>query len=208
MLAAQGVWAQDVPATDATGDTATVPEMDGGMGMGMHGGMDGGMGGPMGMGGPLADFAAIDADGNGLVTPQEIAAHAAARFAAADSDGDGGLDAVEMAAAIQAARADDLARMAARMAVGRIARVDDNGDGLVQASEMQARMPPLASLFDRVDTDSDGAISTAEAETARAAMLERGGDRRHRGGHGDGHGQGEGRRGWAAWFGFGDRQGD
>lgn len=132
------------------------------------------------------EFGALDADGDGLVTADELRAAAGARFALADADGDGALSPEEMAAAVMAARA---GMMQERMAE-RLARLDTNGDGLLQLEELEARMPPVARMIDRHDTDGDGAISAEEMEAARTAMQDRG----HRG---QGHGRGEGRGfGW------------
>lgn len=142
----------------------------------------GGEGGPMfGM-----DFAAIDADKDGKITQAEIDAHRAAQAKALDTDGDGLLSAEELAAMhLQNAttRAND---RAARM----IERMDSDGDGKLSAAEMAARPMP-ARMFDRLDTDKDGAITEAELAAARDRMTERMGDRRgdmkrgHHGGQGN-----------------------
>jgi hypothetical protein len=159
---------------------------------GMAQGMDGmGHGGQMGAG-MLPDFATLDADADGQVTSTEVDAHMAARFAAADTDGSGGLSVAEAVAMTEAMRVE---AMTARM-TERLQRIDDNADGEVQAEEFQARMPQTALLFDHLDTDNSGGISTEEFEEGHAQMNERRGGRHDgmRGGHHDGDG-----RGWMFW---------
>ena len=139
-----------------------------------------------GMGPRALDFATADADGDGLLTPEELTGWAEARFAAADADADGALSAEEMADAASEAMAGRIAERTARM----VERMDDDGDGLLQYSEIEARMPRPAMIFDRLDTDGDGAISSEEF----AAVAE------HRGGPGGMMQRGEG-RGFGGWFG-------
>lgn len=122
------------------------------------GGM-GGMGGPGGGRGAmmLEMFDAIDANQDGKITQDEIAAHRAAEFAAADTNGDGQLDAEELAAQM-------LKQMMARQAARMIENMDDDGNGSLSAAEM--REGPLSANFARIDTDNDGAISKEEAQAA------------------------------------------
>jgi Ca2+-binding EF-hand superfamily protein len=125
---------------------------------------------------PVLDlFAAADADADGMLTPEELAAHRAARFAAADANGDGALDAAEVTAW---QRAEAEARLAAR-AARLIERQDDNGDGALSAAELGES--PVEARFARIDTDDDGRITLAEAEAAAERMA-----RRHKRGHGPG----------------------
>lgn len=150
----------------------------------------GDMGGQMG-GLAQIDFAAVDADKDGKITPAEVDAFRAAEVTAADTDKDGKLSAAELSAmqlARLTARAED---MAARM----IERHDADGDGLLTAAEFATRPAPQ-NLFDRADTDADGALSEAELDAARAQMAEmRGGEGRGKG-HGHGDGEGHGRWFW------------
>ncbi len=125
---------------------------------------------------PILDlFAGADADADGMLTPEELAAHRAARFAAADANGDGALDAAEVTAW---QRAEAEARLAAR-AARLIERQDDNGDGALSAAELGES--PVEARFARIDTDDDGRITLAEAEAAAERMA-----RRHKRGHGPG----------------------
>jgi Ca2+-binding EF-hand superfamily protein len=139
--------------------------MNHGMGHGMdHGGGMGGMGG-------MLDFDTLDADGDGTITTDEIAAARAGMVDGIDADGDGMLSADEIAAfhmrGMQA-RAD---AMAARM----IEALDADGDGMLSAAELLARPMPMqmmTRMFDRADADGDGAISRQEWDDARDAMRE------------------------------------
>jgi hypothetical protein len=161
-----------------------------GHGMGMHGEM--GMGGAGGMFGALmgADFATLDADGDGGITEADLVARATARFAEADADGSGGLTGAEMVAMAEMIRQEQMAARLER----RMARIDDSGDGEIQFDELQARAPAGVHFFDAFDADNDGAVSAEEfaaAEEEMAAMHEDRGPR-------------EG--GWG-WWGRGDHDG-
>lgn len=144
----------------------------------MGGGMmhDGGMMGGDMQGGPFQNFAEIDADKDGKITPAEIEAFRAARFAAADTNKDGSLSAEEMIAMHEAMRAERQLQRSTQM----IAKFDKNADGLLTADEMP-QPGDEGAMFDRLDTDKDGAISQAEADAAKEMM------RGHRG-----HGKGKG----------------
>lgn len=138
-----------------------------------------GMMGMMGGGemGPMADFATLDSDGDGKVTPQELAAARAARIAGLDANGDGKLSEDE----IVAHRMAQMQARAAEMAKAMIAARDADGDGLLSVEEMAAPAMP-ARMFQRLDADGDGAISAAEMEAARDRMQGRRADRGERGG--------------------------
>jgi Ca2+-binding EF-hand superfamily protein len=118
-------------------------------------------------------FAAIDANSDGKVTQEELAAHRAAMFAAADSNGDGSLNADELAARDLARFTESQPERTARM----LDRHDANGDGSLSADEIgEGRME---DHFARIDTDNDGAISQAEAEAAVDRFAEHRGKRKH-----------------------------
>lgn len=118
-------------------------------------------------------FAAIDADSDGKVTQEELAAHRAAMFAASDSNSDGSLSTDELAARELARFTETLPDRTARM----LERRDANGDGSLSADEMGEG--PMEDHFARIDTDNDGAISQAEAEAAVDGHGERRGKRKH-----------------------------
>ena len=127
------------------------------------------------------DFEAIDLDGNGLITPEELAAQAEARFGRADANGDGLLSMEELAAAMaarrEAARDERMAR--------RFEAMDADGDGFLSAEELAPPADRMARMFERADADGDGAISAEEAEEMRPGP--------RRGRHGERGPRGEGR---------------
>lgn len=137
-----------------------------------------------GMGRPAAfDFAAIDADKDGKITPAEIEAHRAAEITAADTDGDGFLSAEELAAM----QAKQMQARGTQRAQRMIDRMDSDNDGKLSLAEMQDRAPGQR-MFDRMDTDNDGALSEAEIAAAKDRMADhRGGKERRGGGHRHGH---------------------
>jgi Ca2+-binding EF-hand superfamily protein len=125
----------------------------------------------------LQRFDTMDTDKDGKVTVAEIEAFRVARFAAADVNGDGLLDKDELAAF----RLEEMQARADAQAARMIERMDGSGDGKLAADEMPG-MTGGKPLFDRVDTDGDGAISKAEAEAALAFMMDhRGKGRRDNG---------------------------
>lgn len=126
--------------------------------------------GPMGgmMGEALLNFEALDANKDGQLTKEELAAGRAAKFAEADADKDGKLSVDEMVAMREKAEAARKAEMAKAM----IGRIDADKDGFVSAAEMEA-MPMMDKMFDRVDENEDGAISTEEMQAMKARMEER-----------------------------------
>ena len=137
-----------------------------------------------GRGGMAFDFTAMDTDKDGKVTEAEIAAYRAAQIAGLDADGNGLISATEMTAQIER----QMSARAADMAAQRIAAQDVDGDGSLSVEELVSRPVP-ADMFDRVDTDRDGAITQAEADAAQAKMRDRFADMR------DGRGKGWGKHG-------------
>ncbi|HHL20172.1 MAG TPA: EF-hand domain-containing protein [Aliiroseovarius sp.] len=144
---------------------------------------------PAGKRGPMprmplfTHFATIDTDGNGEVTMAELEAFGAARFAAADADGDGLLSRDEVLGMIQAQaeerralardngaperpapNAQRLVRIVDRL----FDRRDTDDDGMLSAAEIEPPMAMVERLFARLDADGNGAISVDEVETALA----------------------------------------
>lgn len=143
---------------------------------------------PMPMGPPPLDFKAIDKNGDGKITPDEMKAWHEARLKSADTNGDGAVSVDELKAEIlkrMEARADDMAK---RM----MERKDANGDGKLSPDEM---MPANFDevMFARLDANGDGVVTQDEVDAARARMEERMKAHGERDGH---HGHGGKHRGW------------
>lgn len=151
-----------------------------------HGGP--GFGPGFGPGGPgaMMDFDALDADKDGKVTAEELAAHRKARIDGLDANADGRIDAAELVA-MQMREAEARAKdRAERM----IEMMDADGDGALGAAELLAMPMPGAQMLERLDADGDGAISKAEFDAAMQRMEHGPGPRGERGerGHGPKHG--------------------
>ncbi len=110
-------------------------------------------------------FNQVDANGDGKLTREEIAAHRKARHDKKDTNGDGKISRDEF----KAAGKSDYAARADRM----FDRMDQNGDGFLteadkpKGKDMDKRR---AAMFDRADKDGDGALSREEAKDAHMGM--------------------------------------
>lgn len=115
-------------------------------------------------------MAKSDSDGNGTLSAAEHATGAKAMFIAMDANGDGSVTVEEMEAA--SAAADTPADPEAKSAAEKIATVDGNGDGALTAHE---HATASAKMFTTMDTDRDGALTIAEIDAGHDAMLRKGG---------------------------------
>lgn len=124
--------------------------------------------------GPHPRLEAVDANQDGNITKDEIAAHRAEKFTNADTNGDNLVSAEEFEAF---AEAEQERRRAERQAK-RFSKLDANGDGVITADEhASAADERMDRMFARVDTDGDGVITEAEREAAKDKMRERRGKR-------------------------------
>lgn len=139
--------------------------------------------------GQMFVFEDVDANADGKVTKDEIAAYHAAKVAGMDTDKDGNLSEAELIAGQKQGQAERQANREAKMAKRMIEQRDANKDGVLSLDEMAPKDGRGDKMFDRADADGDGAISKAEADAAQEKMGKRGGDR---GGDRDGERRGKG----------------
>ena len=102
-----------------------------------------------------AQFARMDADGDGRVTLDEYRDAAKAAFDALDADHNYGVDAAELEAA-QPQRDGELS------AAQRIALVDGNDDGVLTADENRVA---VEADFERIDANGDDALDLSEVKS-------------------------------------------
>lgn len=107
-------------------------------------------------------MSALDADGDGVISGQEIEG-AAAALKKLDKNGDGQLSADET-------RPQGFGGGFDRGAL--FGRLDENKDGKLSSSEIPERMQPF---LQRLDTNSDGDITREEYDSARSRFGNRGG---------------------------------
>lgn len=108
-----------------------------------------------------------DANANGQLDPDEIAALRMHAFQRADANGDGTVSRAEQEeAASRRARRADMARM---MGEEQIGRFDMNGDGAISLSEFESAPRPGFAL---IDVNSDGAIDRSEMDRFMAILAE------------------------------------
>ena len=103
-------------------------------------------------------FDAVDADGDGTVTREEVDTYRASRLAEVDASGDGALSIEEF---------DTLYREFTRSRmVDMFQDLDADGDGVISAEEMDTR---VSRMFDRMDRDGDGALTLQKRGASRSA---------------------------------------
>lgn len=124
-----------------------------------------------------------DANHDGIVTREEVIADADRRFAAMDTDGDGKLSREEMRAARQARRAGG----GAEGRLDRIRPASPTGEphrrgGARPPLTQQAFRDRALNMFDRADANHDGRVDAQEMQAMRLLMRAR----MSGGGHGEG----------------------
>ncbi|MBC9031506.1 ca2+ sensor protein [Sphingomonas sp. JC676] len=101
-------------------------------------------------------LARADANGDGIVTREEMLADVDARFAKLDANKDGKVTADERKVFAEGTRP--------RM----MGRTDANGDGAVTLEEQRAQ---ANKRFDRIDTNHDGKIDQSERDAVMQRMM-------------------------------------
>lgn len=99
----------------------------------------------------MQSFEALDANGDGSITQEEIDGMRAEHLAAHDANGDGELSLDEFAGLWQ-----ELTRP---MTVRAFQALDADGDGTITRAEFDR---PVAGMVNRMDRNSDGSISSRE----------------------------------------------
>jgi len=102
------------------------------------------------------EFSEFDANGDGAISRDELAAFRQSRFDEADSNGDGVLSREELLANIRAGADKRVDRM--------IERRDADGDGALSIDETVLYEAHAERMFGWADADDDGAISAEEYE--------------------------------------------
>jgi Ca2+-binding EF-hand superfamily protein len=119
--------------------------------------------------GALADFDAIDADGDGRISAAEHGAGAKKMFQAMDQDRDDRVTAAEMSAAQRAiSGAGSTSRPMSSEEKIRV--VDTNGDGILSAAEHENAS---REMFAKMDADKDGFLSREEWAAGHAALAKK-----------------------------------
>jgi Ca2+-binding EF-hand superfamily protein len=126
----------------------------------------------------------MDTDQDGSVSPTEHAAGAKKMFEKMDADGDGIVTAQEMSSAhkdMPTARSDEGASESAtgtasrlgksdrpKSSASKIKAIDTDGDGAITAAEHEAG---ARKMFDKMDKDHNGKLSAAEIQAGHEKML-------------------------------------
>lgn len=104
-------------------------------------------------------FEAIDVDGDGSLTREELSQFTSQMFAGMDLDENGTLSQDEVTRAAQA--------RAAERSKKRFALADEDGNGVIDETEFSDRRNQRhAALFTRFDANEDGVLSRQETEKA------------------------------------------
>ena len=119
---------------------------------------------------PDARFEAMDANGDGKVSPDEHAAAAARMFEKMDANGDGKVTATEMDTARQKVLAEKgfRGKKSEMSSADKIKTIDTNGDGVLTADEHAAG---AKMMFDKMDTNDDSYLTKAEIQAGHQKYL-------------------------------------
>lgn len=118
------------------------------------------------------EFSELDANGDGVLTQEDLTAAAQARFSDVDADGNGSVTRAEMAAHAESQREERRQERLDDM----IERADANNDGALSFEELTDERRGTRML-DRLDADGNGEVSEEEF-----ASFERRGPKHRHGG--------------------------
>ena len=110
---------------------------------------------------PHHSFEELDANGDGKLMQDEMAAHMQARFEGADTDGDGTLSKEELLARV----GERMAKRAEKYVDHMLERHDADDDGALTMDEMKSRHK--GKMFAKMDADQDGAVTKEEFDAMR-----------------------------------------
>lgn len=110
---------------------------------------------------PQHSFEELDANGDGKITQDEMAAHMQARFAERDANGDGQLSEDELRSFMQDKANKKIEKRISHM----MKRHDANDDGQLAMEEMKDGR--MGKMMKRADADGDGSISKEEFEAMK-----------------------------------------
>lgn len=113
--------------------------------------------------GPASGFAAMDADGDGVLAPAEHASAAGRMFRQMDADQNGEVTPAEMELAQPRVGGGSPLSAADKIKV-----IDLNGDGRLSKVE---HAEGSRTMFAKMDVNADGALSRGEFEAGHKAML-------------------------------------
>jgi len=123
---------------------------------------------PQGQMGMMPDFATLDANGDGKISPDEMKAFGVGRVAGMDANKDGFVTKDEMKAFIVAKMTDRVNSMVDQ----RFAKLDPDNTGKVSLDKLENPQRE-EKMFKRMDKNGDGVISKDEFDAAKAKMAKR-----------------------------------
>jgi Ca2+-binding EF-hand superfamily protein len=117
----------------------------------------------------MARMEMMDTNSDGQLSRDEHAAGAKKMFETMDADKDGKVTVTEMETAYAQIAGKDAKKMKGKMSASeKIKMVDTNGDGVLTAEEHTSG---ATMMFDRMDSDKNGMVSTAEYQAGHKAMM-------------------------------------
>jgi Ca2+-binding EF-hand superfamily protein len=117
-----------------------------------------------------AEVQMMDANQDGVVSPDEHAAGARKMFEKMDADHDGKVTAAEMDATHHAMHKGDDHSNGEMSSADKIKTIDTDGDGILSAQEHEAGSH---RMFEKMDADHDGNLSASEIDAGHKTMMKK-----------------------------------